>query len=314
MAQKKQNTPAQEGTPSVGANRKKVPSTSAKTSKTARERAKSRFEKTNAPGRAKMTSRTEKPKVAKVVKSKVPSAKKTATKKAKPSKTMALRKNAPRKVSSRKEMVTEALRSELRRPGKPHLVLVVQNDVPQNAQADVIDDVKNDTSENGVASKSKVKQTQAATHPLKSNTHKTSAKPETSEISTNSEATKPSLNQEKKTAATEEANTLYILGIRYSTGRDVAQNLVAAHKWFNLAVMMGHDEARECRADIAREMTSKQIAQAQKEARVWLQNRRNKSASETNPGTAVVKRPMYVRRHAQAMRSAKSFARTCACA
>ena len=288
MAQKKQNTPAQEGISSVGTNRKKALST--KTSKTARERAKSpRAEKTKAPGCTKTTSRTEKLKTAKAVTSKAPSTKKTASKKAKPSKTMALRKNTPRKVSSKKEMVTEALRSELKCSGRPHLVLVVQNDIPQNTQADVIDEVKNDKSENDAP---------------KSETLKTSEKPETS---TNSEADKPSVNPEKKTSATEEANTLYILGIRYSTGRDVEQNLVFAHKWFNLAAMMGHEGALDARAEMAAEMTAAQIAEAQKLARDWLWKRNDREEAKKTDSKVV--RPLYVRRKAQAMRSTRAFAR-----
>jgi uncharacterized protein len=83
---------------------------------------------------------------------------------------------------------------------------------------------------------------------------------------------------------TEDAGALYILGTRYSIGRDVEQDLIAAHKWFNLAAMMGHEEARISRAELAREMSSSDIAEAQRQARAWLWNRgRNKAAEE---GTA----------------------------
>jgi uncharacterized protein len=115
-------------------------------------------------------------------------------------------------------------------------------------------------------------------------------------------------------ASSDDANALYILGIRYSTGRDVDQDLIAAHKWFNLAVIMGHEEARTCRADISREMSKAQIAQAQKDARAWLDNRDKKNSEGESAPAPMVKRPIYVRRRAQAMRSAQSFARLCACA
>lgn len=115
----------------------------------------------------------------------------------------------------------------------------------------------------------------------------------------------------------DDASALYVLGIRYSTGRDVEQDLIAAHKWFNLAAMMGHEGARSCRADISSEMTTAQIAEAQRQARAWQRNRDAKRAHEPEAApapTPVVKRPIYVRRRAQAMRSAQSFARICACA
>ena len=79
----------------------------------------------------------------------------------------------------------------------------------------------------------------------------------------------------------EDAGALYILGTRYSTGRDVEQDLIAAHKWFNLAAMMGHEDARKSRAELAREMSTSDIAEAQRQARAWLWNRgRNKSAED----------------------------------
>jgi TPR repeat protein len=99
-------------------------------------------------------------------------------------------------------------------------------------------------------------------------------------------------------------------GIRYSTGRDVEHDLVAAHKWFNLAAMMGHEEARHSRSELAREMPADRVAEAQRMARAWLANRganRQFSAEISAPAAAV--RPIYVRRRAQAMRSAMSFSR-----
>lgn len=68
----------------------------------------------------------------------------------------------------------------------------------------------------------------------------------------------------------DDADALFVLGTRYSNGRDVEHDLIAAHKWFNLAAMMGHEEARLSRAELAREMTSAQIAEAQRHAREWL--------------------------------------------
>ncbi len=65
-------------------------------------------------------------------------------------------------------------------------------------------------------------------------------------------------------------DALFELGMIYSTGRDVEQDLVVAHKWFNLAALRGNDAAKRYRMEIAREMNKEQIADAQKQARQWL--------------------------------------------
>ena len=66
------------------------------------------------------------------------------------------------------------------------------------------------------------------------------------------------------------ASALLELGIMYSIGRDVEQNLVSAHKWFNLAAMKGLAGAKEYRQEIAGEMSPREIADAQRQARDWL--------------------------------------------
>ena len=65
-------------------------------------------------------------------------------------------------------------------------------------------------------------------------------------------------------------DALYNLGLAYSTGQGVSVDFVAAHKWFNLAAMRGIDAAKSWRAQIAREMNTAQIAEAQRLAREWL--------------------------------------------
>lgn len=65
--------------------------------------------------------------------------------------------------------------------------------------------------------------------------------------------------------------SLYQLGLAYSAGTDgVGIDLVEAHKWFNLAALNGSADAQRCRAEIAEEMTAREIAEAQREARAWL--------------------------------------------
>ncbi|MGA2892204.1 MAG: hypothetical protein ABSE22_05000 [Xanthobacteraceae bacterium] len=60
------------------------------------------------------------------------------------------------------------------------------------------------------------------------------------------------------------------LGIMYSTGKSVPTDMVVAHKWLNLAGMHGSSEARTLRCEIASEMSSNEIAAAQRAARAWL--------------------------------------------
>lgn len=72
-------------------------------------------------------------------------------------------------------------------------------------------------------------------------------------------------------AAMGDMNALYELGVAYSTGIDgVRVDLVEAHKWFNLAALSGSTPAQQCRAEIADEMTAREIAEAQRGARAWL--------------------------------------------
>jgi TPR repeat protein len=66
------------------------------------------------------------------------------------------------------------------------------------------------------------------------------------------------------------AETLLDLGLRYCLGRDVPKNYVLAHKWFNLAALRGCEQARHYRAEISREMSQSEVAEAQKQARLWL--------------------------------------------
>ncbi|MEQ1715860.1 MAG: tetratricopeptide repeat protein [Hyphomicrobium sp.] len=65
-------------------------------------------------------------------------------------------------------------------------------------------------------------------------------------------------------------DALFELGLIYCTGRDVAIDLVEAHKWFNLAAIRGNDEAKTHRLELAREMSKPDVALAQKRAREWL--------------------------------------------
>ncbi len=72
-------------------------------------------------------------------------------------------------------------------------------------------------------------------------------------------------------AADGDADALYELGVAYSTGTaGIEVDLIEAHKWFNLAALNGSGEAQSCRAEIAEEMSAREIAEAQRQARAWL--------------------------------------------
>ena len=66
-------------------------------------------------------------------------------------------------------------------------------------------------------------------------------------------------------------DALYDLGVAFSTGsHGCTADMIEAHKWFNIAASKGHEEAAWCRADVADEMTAREIAEAQRRARQWL--------------------------------------------
>ena len=72
-------------------------------------------------------------------------------------------------------------------------------------------------------------------------------------------------------AARGSVDALYELGVTYSTGRGgIAVDLTEAHKWFNLAALSGDTRSQMCRAEISVEMTAREIAEAQRQARAWL--------------------------------------------
>ena len=68
-----------------------------------------------------------------------------------------------------------------------------------------------------------------------------------------------------------DVDALFELGVTYSTGHGgMAVDLVEAHKWFNLAALSGCTRGQQCRAEISIEMTAREIAEAQRQARSWL--------------------------------------------
>ncbi|ULJ70500.1 sel1 repeat family protein [Rhizobium gallicum] len=60
------------------------------------------------------------------------------------------------------------------------------------------------------------------------------------------------------------------MGLMYATGRGCDVDLVAAHKWLNIAAIKGNDRAAELRADVAATMDKMQLAAALRDAREWM--------------------------------------------
>lgn len=78
-------------------------------------------------------------------------------------------------------------------------------------------------------------------------------------------------DQHLAAAARGHADAYFQLGIAFSTGTDGCDiDMIEAHKWFNLAALSGVIDAAALRADVASDMTREEIADAQRQARAWL--------------------------------------------
>ena len=65
-------------------------------------------------------------------------------------------------------------------------------------------------------------------------------------------------------------DVLFERGLYWASGRSGVVNLVAAHKWFNLAAVKGRADAIQMRREVAEMMSEVEIATAQREARTWM--------------------------------------------
>jgi hypothetical protein len=65
-------------------------------------------------------------------------------------------------------------------------------------------------------------------------------------------------------------DVLFERGLYWASGRSGVVNLVAAHKWFNLAALKGRADAVQQRREVAELMSEIEIATAQREARAWI--------------------------------------------
>ncbi len=66
------------------------------------------------------------------------------------------------------------------------------------------------------------------------------------------------------------ADVFFQMGLDRSIGRNGDVDMIAAHMWFNLAAARGNREAAVRRQEIAAEMTSAEVAEAQRQAREWI--------------------------------------------
>ncbi|MCV9963507.1 sel1 repeat family protein [Pararhizobium sp. BT-229] len=60
------------------------------------------------------------------------------------------------------------------------------------------------------------------------------------------------------------------MGLMYATGRGCDIDLIAAHKWLNIAAIKGSDRAAALRADLAMTMSKMDLATALRAAREWM--------------------------------------------
>lgn len=65
------------------------------------------------------------------------------------------------------------------------------------------------------------------------------------------------------------ADVLFERGLYWASGRAGLVDLVAAHKWFNLAALKGRSDAIAMRREVAEMMSETDIAVAQRAARDW---------------------------------------------
>lgn len=70
--------------------------------------------------------------------------------------------------------------------------------------------------------------------------------------------------------ATAIPDVLFERGLYWASGRSGVINLVAAHKWFNLAALKGRIDAIAMRREVAEQMSDTEIAAAQRDARDWM--------------------------------------------
>ena len=75
------------------------------------------------------------------------------------------------------------------------------------------------------------------------------------------------LAETRKKAEQGDADAQFNLGLMYDSGNGVPKDLVQAHMWWNIAGAKRHENANKNLADVEKEMTPEQKAEATKLAR-----------------------------------------------
>lgn len=73
----------------------------------------------------------------------------------------------------------------------------------------------------------------------------------------------------KKAAEQGMAEAQHNLGLMYARGEGIPENRVQAYAWFSIAAAQGDDSARDNKEIVAKNMTSAEIAEAQKLSRKY---------------------------------------------
>lgn len=66
------------------------------------------------------------------------------------------------------------------------------------------------------------------------------------------------------------ADILCDMGLMYATGRDCPIDMVAAHKWLNIAAIKGSERAAALRTELTGNMSKSELAKALRQAREWM--------------------------------------------
>lgn len=77
-------------------------------------------------------------------------------------------------------------------------------------------------------------------------------------------------NMEAAMGGETQADVFCEMGLIYATGRGCDMDLIAAHKWLNIAAIKGSERAALLRADLGRSMTKTELAKALRAAREWM--------------------------------------------
>ena len=77
-----------------------------------------------------------------------------------------------------------------------------------------------------------------------------------------------SFTQQQKIASQD--RILQEMGMKFAIGRDCEIDVVAAHKWLNIAAIRGNEKAARMRNQVAATMSKTELAAALRDAREWM--------------------------------------------